>query len=111
VTRYLGIPYAVTPAGGHRFAAPAPTEPWTGTREARDHGATAPQPALHPANAHLAPLVGPGWIRGDGQYLNLNVWTPDTGTRGLPVMVCIHGYQTMRIGERPRRDTTEAPSG
>ena len=63
----------------------------TGTRQARDHGATAPQPALHPANAHLAPLIGPGWIRGDGQYLNLNVWTPDTGTRGLPVMVCIHG--------------------
>jgi para-nitrobenzyl esterase len=91
VTRYLGIPYAAAPADGHRFAPPAPTEPWTGTREARDHGATAPQPALHPANAHLTPLTGPGWIRGDGQYLNLNVWTPDTGTRGLPVMVCIHG--------------------
>ena len=31
VTRYLGIPYAAAPAGGHRFAAPAPTEPWTGS--------------------------------------------------------------------------------
>jgi para-nitrobenzyl esterase len=91
VTRYLGIPYAAAPAGGHRFAAAAPAEPWAGTREATDHGATAPQPALHSASAHLAPLVGPGWVRGDGQYLNLSVWTPDTGTSGLPVMVCIHG--------------------
>jgi para-nitrobenzyl esterase len=46
---------------------------------------------LHPAHAYLAPLIGPGWITGDGDYLNLNVWTPDPGTSGLPVMVYVHG--------------------
>jgi para-nitrobenzyl esterase len=28
---------------------------------------------------------------GDGDSLNLNVWTPDPGTKGLPVMVYVHG--------------------
>jgi para-nitrobenzyl esterase len=46
---------------------------------------------LHPAHATLAPLIGPGWVVGDGGYLNLNVWTPDPGTGGLPVMVYVHG--------------------
>jgi para-nitrobenzyl esterase len=91
VSRFLGIPYAAAPAGERRFAPPAAAEPWTGTRNATVFGATAPQPALHPAHANLAPLIGPGWVPGDGDYLNLNVWTPDPGTRGLPVMVYLHG--------------------
>ena len=91
VARFLGIPYAAAPAGERRFAPPGPAERWAGTRNATGYGATAPQPALHPAHAYLAPLIGPGWVTGDGDYLNLNVWTPDPGTSGLPVMVYVHG--------------------
>ena len=91
VACFLGIPYAAAPGGQGRFAPPGPTERWAGTRNATGYGATAPQPALHPAHAYLAPLVGPGWVTGDGDYLNLNVWTPDPGTSGLPVMVYVHG--------------------
>ncbi|MDF3305757.1 carboxylesterase family protein [Rhodococcus sp. T2V] len=91
VARFLGIPYAAAPAGERRFAPPAPAERWSGTRHATGYGATAPQPQLHPTQACLAPLVGPGWVTGDGNYLNLNVWTPDPGTNGLPVMVYLHG--------------------
>ncbi|MEV6557428.1 carboxylesterase family protein [Nocardia sp. NPDC051756] len=91
VARFLGIPYAAAPDGALGFAPPAPAERWAGTRNATAYGATAPQPALHPANANLAPLTGPGWVVGDGDYLNLNVWTPDPGTSGLPVLVYLHG--------------------
>ncbi|WP_433664074.1 carboxylesterase/lipase family protein [Nocardia sp. CA-128927] len=91
VARFLGIPYAAAPTGERRFAPPAPIERWAGTRHATAYGATAPQPTLHPAHAHLAPLTGPGWVVGDGDYLNLNVWTPDPGTGGLPVLVYLHG--------------------
>lgn len=91
VARFLGVPYAAAPVGDRRFAPPRPAERWDGTRDATGYGATAPQPGLHPAHTHLAPLVGPGWVTGDGHYLSLNVWTPDPGTCGLPVMVYIHG--------------------
>jgi para-nitrobenzyl esterase len=91
VARFLGIPYAAAPAGEGRFAPPGPTERWAGTRNAAGYGATAPQPPLHPAHANLAPLIGPGWVIADGDYLNLNVWTPDPRTSGLPVMVYVHG--------------------
>lgn len=91
VTRFLGIPYAAAPTGALRFAPPARAERWAGTRSATSFGPTAPQPALHSSNANLAPLIGPGWEVGDGACLNLNVWTPDPATRGLPVMVYLHG--------------------
>ena len=91
VTRFLGIPYAAAPVGERRFAPPEPAKRWAGTRNATRYGATVPQPAVHTANACLAPLIGPGWMVGDGDSLNLNVWTPDPGTKGLPVMVYVHG--------------------
>jgi para-nitrobenzyl esterase len=91
VARFLGIPYAAAPVGQRRFAAPSPAERWAGIRNATAYGPTAPQPALHPAQSCLAPLIGPGWVTGDGNCLNLNVWTPDPGTKGLPVMVYLHG--------------------
>jgi para-nitrobenzyl esterase len=91
VDRFLGIPYAAAPVGERRFAPPGPVERWEGVRNATEYGATAPQPALHPIQAHLVPLTGPGWVTGDGDYLNLNIWTPDAGTSGLPVMVYLHG--------------------
>ncbi|MFC4604413.1 carboxylesterase/lipase family protein [Rhodococcus kronopolitis] len=107
VARFLGIPYAAAPAGERRFAPPGPAERWAGARIATSYGATAPQPQLHPAHANLAPLTGPGWVTGDGDYLNLNVWTPDPGSSGLPVMVYLHGGGFMiGSGSAPAFDGT-----
>jgi para-nitrobenzyl esterase len=112
VTRFLGIPYAAAPVGERRFAPPAPAEHWAGTRNCTAYGATAPQPALHPAHANLAPLIGPGWVTGAGDYLNLNVWTPDPGTSGLPVMVYLHGGGFMLgSGAAPAFDGTAFARG
>ena len=44
VTRFLGIPYAASPTGPLRFAAPEPPEPWDGVRECTAFGATPPKP-------------------------------------------------------------------
>jgi para-nitrobenzyl esterase len=82
---FLGIPFARSPVGKLRFAAPIPAEPWEGVRDALALGATAqrgdPGPTLIPE-----PSV-PG-----ESTLNVNVYTPDP-ERGaaLPVVVWIHG--------------------
>lgn len=90
VRRFLGIPYAAPPRGAERFAAPRPHEPWTGVRDARTFGATAPQPRRDAFGAlDMSPYFGPGWIRGD-DHLAVNVWTP-RGAERLPVMVFVHG--------------------
>lgn len=39
---------------------------------------------------NLRPIVGESWRKGE-DYLTLNVWTPDVGAQGLPVMVFIYG--------------------
>lgn len=44
VHEYLGIPYAEPPIGQLRFAAPKPVKPWSGTKDAREFGASCPQP-------------------------------------------------------------------
>jgi para-nitrobenzyl esterase len=93
VAIFKGISFAAPPTGLRRFVAPQPPEPWDGVREARAYSATPPQ--LDPSTRRLpgldlAPLFGDGWRKGD-DYLTVNVWTPDIGTRGLPVMVFIYG--------------------
>jgi para-nitrobenzyl esterase len=86
-TAFLGIPYAAAPVGPRRFRAPEPAPRWTGVREAVTHGPTAPMPGYPRPFATLLPNPV---IPGD-DYLNLSVWTPDPGARGLPVLVWIHG--------------------
>ena len=86
VTRFLGIPYAASPTGPLRFAAPQQPTAWTGIRECTAFGATPPKPD------YLAPfdtLLPEQNIPGD-DWLTLNVWTPDLAGRA-PVMVWIHG--------------------
>jgi para-nitrobenzyl esterase len=86
VTRFLGIPYAASPTGPLRFAAPQPPATWTGVRECTAFSATPPKPD------YLAPfdkLLPEPNIPGD-DWLTLNVWTPDPAGRA-PVMVWIHG--------------------
>jgi para-nitrobenzyl esterase len=86
VTRFLGIPYAASPTGPLRFAAPQPPATWPGVRECVTFGATPPKPDyVAPFDTLLPEPNIPG-----GDWLTLNVWTPDTAGRA-PVMVWIHG--------------------
>lgn len=84
VHAYLGIPFAAPPVGPRYLAPPAAPEPWDGVRPATAFGPTAPQP---PDAGDLFPSVR---VPGD-EYLNVNVYTPDPGRAGLPVLVWIHG--------------------
>ncbi|MDQ0382017.1 carboxylesterase/lipase family protein [Amycolatopsis thermophila] len=90
VAVFRGVPYAAGPVGRNRFGAPEPAL-WTGEFDAREPGPTAPQGGTaRPGVPDLTPILGPGWVRG-ADYLNLDVWTPDPGAGGLPVMVFLHG--------------------
>lgn len=84
VTAYKGIPFARAPFGPLRFAAPEPAEPWDGVLEATRFGPRPPQPPMF--------MGMPAWDPAAGlDCLTVNVWTPDPGGSGLPVMVWIHG--------------------
>lgn len=85
VAIFRGIPFAKPPLGALRFCAPEPPERWDGVRDARAFGPTAPQ-AVFPG----APPAPPEHA-GRGDWLTVNVWTPDTGAKTLPVLVWIHG--------------------
>lgn len=80
---FRGIPYARPPVGELRFRAPVPPTAWDGTRDAGAFGPAAPQPA-RPGRKAPPP-------DSTGEWLTVNVWTPDPGAAGLPVMVWIHG--------------------
>jgi carboxylesterase type B len=85
---FRGIPYAEAPTGRLRFRPPAPRVPWDGVREATRFGDRHVQDfdAVESRlmyGAHRPPS-GP-------DCLNLNVWTPDPGATGLPVLVWLHG--------------------
>src|ERR1700752_4860412 len=69
---FRGIPFAKPPIGELRFAAPQLATPWDGVRDASEFGPQCPQATT-------------------GEWLTVNVWTPDPGARALPVMVWIHG--------------------
>ena len=76
VHAFCGIPYAQPPVGGLRFAAPVPPEAWDGVRDATEFGPPPPQP---------------GRVTMSDEWLTVNVWTPDVGASGLPVMVWLYG--------------------
>ena len=85
IARFLGIPFAAPPDGPLRFRPPAPPREWDGVRDASAFGTAPPQLAPAPgAPAMWRPGAGP-------DCLTLNVWTPDAGSAGLPVMVWIYG--------------------
>jgi para-nitrobenzyl esterase len=84
---FRGIPFAAPPVGSLRFQAPVPPASWDGIREADVFGPPPPQARLGPP-----PPVAAGPVRHDpSDWLTVNVWTPDPGRAGLPVMVWIHG--------------------
>ena len=81
---WRGVPYAEQPVGPRRFLAPAPLSPWTGIRDAREHGPLPPQTKSFVGGGRDDPKVR------DEACLTLTVWSPDT-TGSLPVMVWIPG--------------------
>lgn len=82
---FRGIPFARPPVGGLRFAAPSPPEAWAGTRDAAKFGPPPPQSRA----GRIAPPVSAA--AGDAEWLTVNVWSPDPGSAGLPVMVWVYG--------------------
>jgi para-nitrobenzyl esterase len=76
VHAFRGIPYAQPPVGLLRFAAPVPHDPWDGVLDACEFGPPPPQPMR---------------LTSSDEWLTVNVWTPDVGASGLPVMVWLYG--------------------
>ena len=83
VCSFLGVSYAAPPVGARRMRPPSAPEAWTGVRDATRLGPEPPQPQFGEDPSGL--LFDPA-VPGD-DCLNLNIWTPDPGAAGLPVMV------------------------
>ncbi|KAJ9452387.1 Crystal protein [Diplonema papillatum] len=77
---FFGIRYAAPPVGKLRYAPPAAPEPWTEPKVLGDH----PEPECAQANMN-------GVIQGQEDCLTLDVYRPNTGASGLPVLVWIYG--------------------
>ncbi len=88
VNTFKGIPYAAPPFGANRLRPPQPVEPWSGVRDAFTYGPKSPQPPYPPQVVELLP---PEFSNGGEDCLTLNIWSPDLGAAGRPVMVWIPG--------------------
>ena len=84
---FLGIPFALPPAGELRWAPPVAVEPWDGVRDCTGHGSASWQLTGGPLDG-LVPGMGSD-DQGD-DCLNLNVWAP-TSDGPHPVLVWVHG--------------------
>ena len=83
---FRGIPFARPPLFGLRFQAPVPPAPWDGVRDAAEFGPQCPQVMFPGTPGAQEPPEDT-----TGEWLTVNVWTPDPQARTLPVMVWIHG--------------------
>ena len=82
---FRGVPYAEPPVGPLRFAAPRPVRGWAGVRAAVSYGPPPPQAGLFGMDGLAQEAVG-------GDWLSVNVWSPDPAPgSGLPVLVWIPG--------------------
>lgn len=87
VNTFKGLPYAAPPFGANRLRPPQPVAPWSGVRDGLTYGPKAPQmPYPPPVDVLLPEFAVPG-----EDCLNLNIWSPDLGSAGQPVMVWIPG--------------------
>jgi para-nitrobenzyl esterase len=84
VSVWRGVDYAEQPVGERRFLAPTPPLPWSGIRDAVEHGPLPPQGRSFVGGGRDDPKVR------DEACLTLTVWSPDPAA-SLPVMVWIPG--------------------
>ena len=99
VAVFRGIPFAESPVGALRFAAPRPLRPWDGVREAMAYGPPPPQ------GGHFG-MDAQSQGSSDDDWLTINVWSPEPGpAAGLPVMVWIYGgAYTIGMSSLPEYD-------
>ncbi len=90
--RFFGIPFAASPAGEMRWRPAAPPRPWDGVRLATSF---APAPVQSQPRRrsimYQANFAEPRELVMSEDCLYLNVWTPELGAAGLPVMVWVPG--------------------
>jgi carboxylesterase type B len=87
VHTFQGIPYAAPLFGANRLLPPQPLAPWSGVHDAFAYGPKPPEvPYPPPWDVFLPELA----VAGE-DCLNLNIWSPDLGSAGQPVMVWIPG--------------------
>lgn len=84
---WRGVEYARQPVGEYRFRAPATAQPWTGVRDAVEHGPLPPQGRSFVGGGRDDPKIR------DEACLTVTVWSPAPAGVGaaLPVMVWIPG--------------------
>ncbi|MBS0420283.1 MAG: carboxylesterase family protein [Proteobacteria bacterium] len=85
VDLFLNIPYAAAPVGSLRFRPPQSASPWQGVRNAQARGPACPQVLDAYDSSEDGDVIQ------CEDCLTLNVWTPQSATGPLPVMVFIHG--------------------
>jgi para-nitrobenzyl esterase len=86
--RFLGIPYAKSPVGALRFAAPVAPGAHDGVLSVTTFAPHAPQ-RDNPMERFLSGGEMPAYD--EASCLGLNVWTPSSDDAHRPVMVWIHG--------------------
>ena len=104
ISAFKGVRFAEPPFGANRMRPPQPVEPWQGVRDALEFGPKSPQVPYPPGLAEAIPeLVGSG-----EDCLTLNIWTPQIGAAGPPVMVWIPGgmFEFHATGATPLYDGT-----
>jgi len=84
VHQFLGIPFAKPPVGNLRWKAPQNPSSWSGTLLTNSFAPVCPQKAFTQGSSTYT-------LTGDEDCLYLNIWTPQTASASLPVMVFIHG--------------------
>lgn len=85
VSIFLGVPYAGPVSGEQRWRPPTQPTPWTGERDATRGGPDAYQ------FSDQIPLFDCEPRPTAEDALTLNVWTPELGSGGRPIMVFMHG--------------------
>ncbi len=84
ITIFKGIPFAAPPVGDRRWKEPQPVQDWQGTMDATQFGNNPMQFGVFGDMAFRSKGMGE-------DCLYLNVWTPSTAKKGLPVLVYFYG--------------------
>jgi para-nitrobenzyl esterase len=94
---FEGIPFAAPPIGDLRWREPQPVASWSGIRDATTPGSPCVQ-SVHGVDSFLAPLAEEYGVhfaietlKPSEDCLYLNVFSPSSGSKRLPVMVWLHG--------------------